>query len=102
MTNSGIATNSASAFDEFASRRIRAQKIRCNPISNSVSWSKGTYIYVEPSFRAPTAAIRPPRRKPWRFDVQDAEGPIDVDAFLRRLVDVLLDVGREADADSSK
>jgi len=45
---------------------------------------------VSPSRRAASASIQPPRRKPWRFDVQAAEGPIDVDAFLRRLVDVLL------------
>ena len=47
-------------------------------------------------YRAPTGSVRPPRSKqPWRLDVQDAERPVDVDAFLRRLVDVLLDVGRE-------
>jgi hypothetical protein len=44
-----------------------------------------------------SASIRPPRRKqPWRFDVQDAERPVDVDAFLRRLTEVLLDVERDA------
>jgi hypothetical protein len=46
--------------------------------------------------------------KDWRLDVKDAERPVDVDAFLRRMVDVLLDVeryqpesnaGRQPDAD---
>jgi len=32
----------------------------------------------------------------------DAERPVDVDAFLRRMVDVLLDVERQTDADSPK
>jgi hypothetical protein len=31
--------------------------------------------------------------------VQAAERPVDVGAFLRRLADVLLEVGRQPDAD---
>jgi len=54
-------------------------------------------LYAVLSHRAASASVRPPRRKqPWRLDVVDAQGPIDVDAFLRRLVDVLLEVQREA------
>jgi len=34
-------------------------------------------------------------KQPWRFDVKDAERPVDADAFLRRLTDVLLDVERD-------
>jgi len=41
--------------------------------------------------------VRPSKRsrQPWRLGVKNAERPVDVDAFLRRLVDVLLDVDRE-------
>jgi len=46
--------------------------------------------------------FRTPKKPSWRLDVKDAERPVDVDAFLRRLVDVLLDVGRQPDADPPK
>jgi hypothetical protein len=42
-----------------------------------------------------------PKPPTWRLEVKDADAPAGVEAFLRQLVDVLLDVGRQPDAEQA-